>query len=189
MVKGRPRKFDPQLAVRQAMYVFWKNGYEGTTLDDLTEATGVSRPSLYAAFGNKEALFLKVLDHYRSDPASYVNRALAKTTALEVFSSLLYGVIDMITDPENPGGCLFVCGAMANAELSSRRIEGENEIAQRFETASAEGDLGPEVDPRSLAKLAATLLWGLSVQSSNGSTKQELLEVAKLAIKAFPANR
>jgi AcrR family transcriptional regulator len=186
MAKGRPRKFDPEQAIGQAMHVFWKKGYERTTLDDLTEATGVSRPSLYAAFGNKESLFLKVLDRYRSDPASYVNRALAKPTAREVFSSLLYGVIDLITDPDNPGGCLFVCGALVSSELASRRIEGEEEILERFQRAVAEGELQPEVDPNTLAKLAATLLWGLSVQGINGSTKKELRQVAKLALDAFP---
>lgn len=197
MPKGRPRKFDTDKAVEQAMLVFWKKGYEGTSIDDLTEAMGISRPSLYAAFGNKEGIFKRSLDHYRNDPASYVNRALEKPTAREAFAALLEGVISLVTDPERPGGCLFVCGALAASESSesirdevaSRRIAGENDILSRFRRAAAEGDLPPDADPTTLAKLAATLLWGLSVQAVNGATPDELRRVAQIAINAFPVKQ
>jgi AcrR family transcriptional regulator len=196
MARGRPRTFDVDKALDAAMRVFWAMGYEGASIPELTNAMGISRPSLYAAFGNKEELFHKVLDRYRSDPASYVNRALAKPTAREVFSSLLYGVIDLVSDPENPGGCLFVSGALASSEdfapvrheLSSRRVAGETEILERFQRAIAEGDLPPGADAKTLAKLAATLLWGLSVQGINGSSKRELRRVADLAIRIFDLN-
>lgn len=176
------------------MRLFWKKGYCGTTIPDLTEAIGINRPSLYAAFGNKEGLFKRALDLYRVDPASYVNRALAKPTAFEAFESLLYGVVDLLTDKENPGGCLFVCGALAGGEASGeileemkkRRIEGEADIRARFEQAVAEGDLPRTADASALAKFAATQIWGLSVQGMNGSTKNELLAAAELAIQAFP---
>lgn len=197
MPKGRPRKFDTDKAVAQAMLVFWKKGYEGTTIGDLTAAMCISRPSLYAAFGNKEGLFKQALDHYRNDPASYVNRALAEPTAREAFAALLEGVISLVTDPERPGGCLFVCGALASSEesesirdeVAARRIAGENDILVRFRRASAEGDLPPDADPKILAKLAATLLWGLSVQAVNGATPDELRRVAEIAIDAFPTNK
>ncbi len=195
MTRGRPREFDREEALDAAMRVFWKCGYDGATIPKLTDAMGINRPSLYAAFGNKEELFSKVLDCYRADPASYVNRALAKPTAREVFGSLLSGVIDLVTDPENPGGCLFVSGSLASGdesanarrELSARRINGENDIYKRFRQAVAEGDLPAGTDARSLAKFAATLLWGISVQSVNGSTKTELKKVAKLALGSFDA--
>lgn len=197
MVRGRPRKFNVEDAVYKAMLVFWSKGYEGTTIPDLTEAMGINRPSLYAAFGSKQGLFKLALDRYRSDPASYVNRAVAKSTAAEVFESLLIGVIDLVTDPERPGGCLFVCGSLARGaddgetqrKLAERRIEGEADIRLRFEQALEEGDFPKGADPSALAKLAATMLWGLSVQAVNGATREELLRVAQLAIDAFPRKK
>lgn len=190
MVLGRPRQFKIDDAVYQAMLVFWAKGYEGTTIPDLTEAIGINRPSLYAAFGSKRGLFKLALDRYRSEPASYVNRALAKSTAVEAFAALLTGVIDLVTDPERPGGCLFVCGSLARGaddgetqrKLAERRIEGETDIRLRFERAITEGDLPPDSDPAALAKLAATMLWGLSVQAVNGATREELLRVASIIV-------
>src|SRR5450432_383634 len=89
--KGRPRGFDPETALDQALHVFWRQGYEGTSLTDLTEAMGINRPSLYAAFGNKEALFRKVLERYATGPTSYMTKALAQPTAHKVVEHLLRG--------------------------------------------------------------------------------------------------
>lgn len=192
--RGRPRTFDLDEAVHKAMLVFWSKGYEGTTIPELTKAIGINRPSLYSAFGSKEYLFRLALDRYRNDPASYVNRALEKPTAAEAFESLLYGVIDLVTDPERPGGCMFVCGALARGNetknitrmLAERRIDGENDIRERFEKAAKDGDLSADSSPTDLAKLAATMLWGLSIQAVNGATRDDLRKVANLAIAAFP---
>ena len=195
MKRGRPRTFDLDQAIQKAMMLFWRKGFHGTTIPDLTAELGINRPSLYVAFGDKENLFRLALDRYRRDPASYVNRALAKPTAREAFESLMYGVIDLLTDKNNPGGCLFVCGAMAGGEASEtlldemkkRRRDGEADIRERFERAIAEGDLPNSANAKALAKFATTQMWGLSVQSSTGSTRKELLAAAELAIKAFPA--
>jgi AcrR family transcriptional regulator len=193
MQRGRPRQFDPDEAVDIAMRLFWERGFVGTTIPDLTEAIGINRPSLYAAFGSKEALFLRTLARYRSDPASYVNRALAKTTAYEVFESLLSGVIALLTDKKNPGGCLFVNGAFvakdANSiafnEIRRYRRNGESDIRKRFHRAVKEGDLPPDTNTNALAKFAATQIWGLSVQSMNGARKAELVDAANIALRAF----
>lgn len=194
--RGRPRKFDLELALERAMHVFWRNGFEGASLDDLTAAMGISRPSLYAAFGDKHSLFLQVLDRYRQSPASYVNTALQKPTAFEVFRGLLYGVIDLVTDKRNPGGCLFVCGVLpigdgseaVRSELAFRRLSGEKDIISRFQRAVDEGDLPQDTDPKVLGKLAATLMWGMSVQGSSGATKKELTPIAELALNSFPGS-
>jgi AcrR family transcriptional regulator len=196
MAKGRPRNFDLDAALDKAMTVFWEKGYEGTSLPDLTDAMGINRPSLYAAFGNKESLFHKVLDRYRAEPASYVNRALEEPTAERVFSSLLLGAVDLLTDPERPGGCLFVsavlsCSDLAEPirlEVASRRIAGEKDIEKRFKKAVAEGDLPPGTSAASLAKFAATVIWGMSVQAASGSTRKELLRVRDLALRCFPGS-
>src|SRR5579862_671469 len=97
---GRPRAFDLEKALHRAMQVFWRKGYEGTSLSDLTEALGINRPSLYAAFGNKEDLFRKVLDRYASGPAGYVRAALSAPTARAVVEQLLRGTADALTCPD-----------------------------------------------------------------------------------------
>lgn len=193
MSRGRPRQFDKNEALDHMMMVFWTKGYEGTSTEDLCKAVGVNKPSLYAAFGNKESMFLQVLDHYRQAPASYVNRALKMPTAREVFRELMHGVVDLTTDPKLPGGCLLINGALARGsgsgmpqkELTKRRIGGEQEIKERFEQAVANGDLPPDADTGSLAKLAATFIWGISVQAVNGCSNSELKKLAALAISAF----
>lgn len=193
MSRGRPRTFDIDEAVEKAMIVFWTKGYESTSIPDLTDAIGINRPSLYAAFGSKENLFRLTLDRYRSDPASYVNRALQKPTAFEVFENLMYGVIDLVTDPKRPGGCLFVCGTHTigtdsndiSRELASRRINGEADIRKRFETLKKQGDLPADSDPKTIAKLAATLIWGISVQASNGTKGPELKKLAAMTLQSL----
>lgn len=193
MPKGRPRIFDLDDAIEKAMILFWSNGYDGTTLQQLTSALGINRPSLYAAFGSKEGLFRLTLDRYRNGPASYVNRAIEKPTARQVMQSLLNGVVELVTDPERPGGCLFVGGSHPivsgetdiGREIAERRIAGEADILNRFEIAKDNGELADHADPRLLAKFATTMLWGISVQAANGSTRRELKKLAALAIESI----
>jgi AcrR family transcriptional regulator len=197
MPKGRPRAFDIDQALERALQVFWRKGYEGTTLPDLTKALGINRPSLYAAFGNKEALFRKALDHYAQGPAGYVRKALAEPTARAVVEQLLQGAINSLTDPRNPPGCLNVQGALAcgeesesiRQELISRRNAGEVALRHRFELARSEGDLPADSDPADLARYIVTLLHGMSVQATGGASREELLRVRDLALRALPESR
>src|SRR5437773_10215065 len=110
---GRPRAFDVDQALDRALKVFWRKGFEGASLPELTKAMGINRPSLYAAFGNKEALFRKVLDRYAEGPAGYVRAALQEPTARAAVKRLLYGAAELMSDPRNPHGCLAVQGALA----------------------------------------------------------------------------
>src|SRR5712692_11317318 len=96
---GRPRAFDVDEALHLALEVFWRKGYEGASLPDLTRAMGINRPSLYAAFGNKEALFRKAIDRYDAGPAGYTYKALEKPTAREVVKALLEGIVRLLTKP------------------------------------------------------------------------------------------
>src|SRR2546423_6942052 len=115
---GRPRGFDPDKALDRALQVFWRKGYEGASLSDLTGAMGINRPSLYAAFGNKEALFRRALDRYAAGPAAYAREALNEPTARAVAERLLGGAVDLLSDPRNPRGCLVVQGALACGEAA-----------------------------------------------------------------------
>src|SRR4029077_803517 len=110
MSVGRPRSFDIDLALDRALNVFWRKGYEGTSLPDLTKAMRINRPSLYAAFGNKETLFHKVIERYAAGPAAYFEAALLQPTARAVVEHLFRGSVDLLTDRRHPGGCLAVQG-------------------------------------------------------------------------------
>ncbi len=195
MVAGRPRAFDTEKALDAAMKVFWKKGYEGTSLPDLTEAMGINRPSLYAAFGNKEALFRKAIERYLDLHASSVRESLDAPTAREVVERLLDRTIALITGSKNPRGCFMVQSALAcgdeaeclRKELAKRRLVGEEEIAERFRRARKEGDLPAKADPSQLAKFVTTLSQGLAVQASAGASREELRAVAEIALRGWPS--
>jgi AcrR family transcriptional regulator len=194
MPKGRPREFDTEKALDAALLLFWRHGYEGTSLAALTNAMGINVPSLYAAFGNKEELFKKALDRYIEKPASYLPNALKESTARGAAEKLMDGAIKMVMNPQHPDGCLLVHGALASGpvgesvrkELSRRRAGAEAAVCQRFERAIADGDLSRKVDPTKLARYIVTVIWGMSVQAAGGATRAQLKAVAKLAMHAWP---
>jgi AcrR family transcriptional regulator len=190
---GRPRAFNAEKALDQAMRVFWKHGYEGSSLPQLTKAMGINRPSLYAAFGNKESLFRKALDRYQEQTGAMVRDALAQLTARGAVERLLKMVIQNPA-PGKIRGCLLVQGALAcgssadsiRKELSRRRLAGERALRERFERAVSEGDLSRDSDPAALAKYVATFQHGLAVQSAGGASGKELLAAVDVVLRAWP---
>jgi AcrR family transcriptional regulator len=181
-------------ALDRALKVFWRKGYEGASLPELTSAMGINRPSLYAAFGNKEELFRKALDRYAEGPAAYVRDALNEPTARAVAERLLGGAVDMAANRRNPRGCLMVQGALAcgeaaesvRKELAARRAATEAAVRQRFERAVAEGDLPADSDPADLARLLLAIIQGMAVQAAGGAKCEELRRVVALALRAWP---
>ncbi|MEU4678835.1 TetR/AcrR family transcriptional regulator [Micromonospora sp. NPDC023737] len=191
---GRPREFDPEVALEKAMVVFWAQGYEGASLTDLTEAMGISRKSLYAAYGNKEELFRKALKHYEQGPGAYVAEALRAPTAREVAMSFLAGAARANTLPALPAGCLGVQGALAAGDtgrtardfLAEWRARGQALLGDRFRQAVAEGDLPAGADPEKIARYVMTIANGVAVQAAGGATCEDLQQVADAALRNWP---
>ena len=195
MPSGRTRQFDMDEALDRALEVFWARGYEGATLPELTRAMGINRPSLYAAFGNKEQLFHKALDRYQTGPMSFLTEALRKPTARAVVEAIFSGFIRMQRHRDKARGCLVVSGALAcgqeaemvRRELAQLRQAVVTALRERFERAVRDGDLPAGTDCATLARYTATVLNGLAVQSASGATEKELRLVSALAMQAWPS--
>lgn len=186
--------FNLEQALDQALQVFWSKGYEGASVSDLTKAMGINRPSLYAAFGDKRALFSKVLDHYVSESTCYVQEAFQEPTARGFVEQLLLGAAKSMCNNRNPRGCLLVQGALAcgegadsvRRELISLRNHDEAAIRNRLQRAKEEGDLPPDSDPSALAQYLATVLQGMAVQAASGASPAKLQRVIQITLRAWP---
>jgi len=191
---GRPRSFDPDAALERAMHVFWAKGYEGASLSNLTRAMHINRPSLYAAFGNKEQLFRKVLDRYVNGPLAYFGKALAAPKARDVIEQIFLGAARMAGDPRTPSGCLMVQGALAvgsaagsvRKEAAARRAGSEVALRRRLQLAKRDDNLPKNADPAELARYVMTVLQGMAVQGADGASPDQLRRVAQVALRAWP---
>ena len=195
MPSGRTRQFDVDEALERALDVFWARGYEGATLPELTRAMGINRPSLYAAFGNKEQLFHKALDRYQTGPMSFVAEALSKPTARAVVETIFSGFVKMQRDRDKARGCLVVSGALACGagsgdsapELARLRQAVVNNVSGEVRAGRAGRRLAGTDHCETLARYIATVLNGLAVQAASGATVKELRLVAALAMQAWPS--
>jgi AcrR family transcriptional regulator len=193
MAMGRPRAFDADAALDQAMEVFWRHGYEGATIAQLTEAMHINPPSLYAAFGSKEGLLKAALDRYTAKRNCWMEGILGAPTARDVAERMLMGTADAQTDPANPPGCLLVQGGLACGtgsenvpfELAARRAQTEDQLRDRFVRAKAEGDLKETADPAALARYLSAVNTGMCVMGSSGADREALRQVAAVSVKAF----
>jgi AcrR family transcriptional regulator len=194
MAMGRPREFDVEKALDRALDVFWRNGYEGASISDLTEAMGINPPSLYAAFGNKEGLFRKALDRYATQRARFWDEAREAETARDMVEHLLRASADFLTEECNPPGCMIVRSAMScseaadaiRRELDARRAGGELILRERLEHAKDEGELPAGLEPADFARYIMTVLEGMSVRAAAGANRAELHKVADLALRTWP---
>lgn len=191
---GRHREFDMEKALDAALCVFWRKGYEGATYSDLTEATGVERPALYSAFGNKEAFFRKALDRYQERYLDYFPEAMNLPTAREVAEKIFCAAIQLNTAfPENTG-CLMINSAQAGSDdaepvrqaLIEARAEGEAMLRERFVQARKDNDLPETSSPEALAAFVMAVLHGMAVQAKAGFSREALMAVAQQALSAFP---
>lgn len=194
MPRGRPRSFDKAKALDTALKLFWQHGYEGTSVAMLAETIGVNVPSLYAAFGNKESLFLECIERYSELNGELYHESFKKRTAREVARSILEGEVDLVTRRGTPDGCLMVQGALATSPesesirkmMADMRAMAEGWMVERFQRAVDEGDLPADADPVALACYLMTVNSGLAVQAKSGAKKKRLLGVVEIAMRNWP---
>lgn len=194
--RGRPREFCVDHALAQALRVFWEKGFEGASLTDLTDAMGITRPSLYAAFGNKESLFRKALDLYEREKLDYIGKALAEPTARGVAKAMLHGAVDNVTSNDEPHGCMGVitsvaCGAESQSireEVVKRGRAGRLALTERFERAKTEGDLPASIDAEGLTSVLIAVLQGISIQANQGADRAALERLVESGLALWPSD-
>jgi AcrR family transcriptional regulator len=194
MRTGRPRGFCTDTALDRAMTVFWRHGYEGASLADLTKAMGINSPSLYAAFGSKEGLFRAVLERYDERRKGFMDKVLAAPNAAAMARLFLDGVAEFASDTSglNPPGCLLLQSGLSCAdqiipeELARHRAEKESALRMRLERAQQEGDLPRSASPAALARYLMAMSNGICVQATTGASAEELREVARMALSSWP---
>jgi AcrR family transcriptional regulator len=187
---GRPISFDRDAALEAAMLLFWERGFEGTSMADLTQAMGLNPSSIYAAFGDKHALFSHVVKRYLQSRAQYANKALQEPTLEKVIRALFHNTVAFLTTPGHPPSCMTLAGAMgcsvdavpARDLLKEIRKQNEAAIRDRLLQARKNGELSKHVNVDDYARYLSSILAGLSIQSANGSTKSELKRTAQLAL-------
>ncbi|CAN7641014.1 TetR/AcrR family transcriptional regulator [Pararhizobium sp. LjRoot235] len=195
--RGRPRQFDESTALDTALRLFWRHGYEGTPISTLAQAMGLTVASVYNAFGNKESLFMKAVEHYDRYSESLYKEAFAKTSAREVARGILMGEVDLVSGEGTPEGCLMVQGALATSPeseavqqaMAKLRRQAEADVAARFKQFQEAGQLPSGWNAKALAGYVITVATGMAVQAKSGASRQELIDVADMAMKIWPEER
>ncbi|MGY2200879.1 TetR/AcrR family transcriptional regulator [Pseudomonas gingeri] len=194
--RGRPRAYDPQTALQQALGVFWNTGYAGASLDSIATAAGMNRPSLYAAFGDKHALYIKALEQYWEMAAAAVDEAL-KDRSLTLGEALLRfyeGQLSIYFSGDGqPRGCFMIGTATTEAVedpaireiLSNRLGRLDAELETRLRAAIEAGELHADADPAALAALASGLMHSISIRARAGKSRAELSELARNAVRVI----
>ena len=191
---GRPRSFDRDAALEQAMFAFWRHGYETTSIADLTAAMGVTAPSLYTAFGDKQRLFLEAVQRYAGDPQAMAERIASAATAYDAARDLLTGAAIAYTGDATPKGCLLASAtasgspdsAAVQRAVAAIRTTIARHLADRIERDMAGGALPQDTDPAALAGLVMAVIQGLSVLARDGAPRATLLSIATAALAAWP---
>ncbi|MEW9870721.1 TetR/AcrR family transcriptional regulator [Arthrobacter sp. HS15c] len=194
MTRGRKRAFDGDAALYTAMELFWRQGYEGTSIADLTQALGINPPSLYAAFGSKRELFEKALDRYMCERTVQLEVAMAEPTAYQAVLQLLTGRVEVFTAPGRPAGCMTIQAGLSSGQphheivdlLAAAREEMRRTVLNRFDKSVSGGDLPAGTDCAALARCVMAAIYGLSVEAASGAPKEELQAAAILAAQVVP---
>lgn len=190
--RGRPRAYDPDEALAKAMGAFWDKGYTATSLDEISAATGMNRPSLYAAFGDKQAIYLKAIERYRAGPA--VKNALASGRTLRDALQRVYkAALAIYLDGDQGARGCFVIGTAATEAVTNPLVREQlagvlHDVDDAFEArirqARTEGELPPEADPKTLAKIASATLHSLAIRARAGEKRRVLEAIAEAGINS-----
>ena len=192
--RGRPRSFDRAEALARAMEVFWRKGYDATSIADLTEAMGINPPSLYAAFGDKEKLYLEAVEYYRVQRGENIRHVLAEEpTARGAIEKALKGAVEEFCRRDSPSGCLLTmstgCSSVSDGVqqvLVRKRLMARDRIRERIQRGIDEGDVPASADPASLAEFITTIFAGMAMHARDGASKKALLATVDNAMRAFP---
>jgi AcrR family transcriptional regulator len=188
---GRPINFDKDAALEAAMLLFWERGYEGTSMADLKKAMGLNPSSIYAAFGDKQALFQLAVKRYIEKRAQYAGKALEEPTLERVVRALFDSTVAFLTAPGHPPTCMTLAGAVgcsleaAPARDLMTEIRKQNQVAlrERLLKARKSGELPKDVNVDDYTRYLSTIVAGLSIQAANGSAKAELKRTAQMALR------
>ncbi|WP_208328278.1 TetR/AcrR family transcriptional regulator [Paraburkholderia caballeronis] len=196
--RGRPRNFDRDAVLDRAMQTFWKLGYEGASIADLTAAMGITAQSLYAAFGSKSALYREALGRYRDTAGAFPARALTEeTSAVAGFERLLNEAATEYSRPRRPRGCMISTGVLVCAaenrdeakHVAQLRRDTIGLFRQRLDAAIDAGELAPDADSAGLARYLGAIVQGMAVQAQDGASRDELLAIAQVAVLALKQHR
>jgi AcrR family transcriptional regulator len=193
--RGRPLSFDRETVLERAMHVFWRQGYETTSISDLTTAMGITAPSLYAAFGDKEGLYREAVQRYRKGPGGYSVCMMSDPhDTRAVVRELLVSAANNMSCPETPSGCMIVMsGVNCSPEsadiqllLTECRTGFETDLTARIQHGIDHGDVPASVSPGALAKFYSAVLCGMSMQARDGATHDALIAICDAAMAAWP---
>jgi AcrR family transcriptional regulator len=190
--RGRPRAYEPEVALARALDVFWKEGFAGTSLDDLSAATGMNRPSLYGAFGDKRELYIKSYEAYRDRARTRMGEAFAADLPMREMLERIYSIaLDMyLSGKDGPRGCFTVMTATSEAVFDpairemvlSGLVEMDRFFGRIFKRAQERGELPASADPQVLAQLASATLHTVAVRSRAQVSRAELDGIVKGAL-------
>jgi AcrR family transcriptional regulator len=193
--RGRPRAYDREIALTRAMDVFWEAGYAATSLDDLSDAMGMNRPSIYAAFGDKEALYREALNHYRTKSRVAMGEALAADRPLRrALEDFYERAIELYSSGETSARGCFTIGtalteAVTNPELRLILADGlrglDRALSARISLGQERGEVGPDANPAELGQVASAMLYLLAIQARTGATRHSLRRTMKAALNAI----
>lgn len=191
---GRPRTFDIDHALNVATDMFWRRGYDGTSIGDLTKAIGISAPSFYFAFGNKDEVFRRIIANYLANLCELVERAFSEDTSRSLAERLLSGFAEFLTSPDHAPGCLVINNSLPicenhpfRSEWAESRRAMRARLAERFLADQQSGAGFPhDWDPDHIAHLLLSLIWGIAVEANSGASEQELQQMVSQFLRMWP---
>ena len=196
--RGRPRGFDRANVLDRAMHLFWEQGYEATSVSELTAAMDITPPTLYSFFGDKKHLFLEAVDRYQSGPGDFAKKALTEEpTAERSIRRLLLDAAVSFSNPKVPKGCMVVLAATNCAlessdisqALADRRRAAEKAVRERIVRGRIAGELADDADVDALAGLITATLYGLAIKARDGGSRSSLRRIVDQTMRAWPNRR